>query len=99
MHLKGERVLHRVFVLGGANLFASAKDFLGGEFNCTQFCSGGTGPYQLPVPQIEIDGFHNAKAWLARFYNQIRHWRVLHAELMMVGSFFQIVRVKRVSQK
>ena len=28
MHLKGERVLHRVLVLGGANLFASAKDFL-----------------------------------------------------------------------
>lgn len=27
MHLKGERILHRVFVLGGANLFASAIGF------------------------------------------------------------------------
>ena len=43
MHLKGERVLHRVLVLGGANLFASAKDFLGGEFNCTQFVPEGLG--------------------------------------------------------
>lgn len=97
MHLKGERVLHRVLVLGGANLLASAKDFLGGEFNWTQFCSGGTGPYQPPVPQIEIDSFHKAKAWLARVDNQIRDWRVLRAVLMMVGPFFQIVGVKRVS--
>lgn len=52
-----------------------------------------------PVPQIEIDRFHNAKAWLARVYNQIRHWRVLRAVLMIVGPFFQIVGTKRVSQK
>lgn len=47
-----------------------------------------------PAPQIEIDRFPKTKAWLARVYNQIRHWRVLLVIFLTVGPFFQITGAK-----